>query len=38
MCMKLHGLGPHFYIKDGYNIFDCIIVILSLIDYVITNT
>ena len=38
MCMKLHGLGPRNYIKDGYNIFDCIIVILSLIDYVIINT
>ena len=36
MCLKLHGLGAANYIKDGYNIFDAVIVIISLIDYTLT--
>ena len=36
MCMKLHGLGAKNYIRDGYNIFDAVIVIISLIDYTLT--
>lgn len=34
MIFKLIGLGPKQYIKDYYNVFDCCIVILSLIDFI----
>ena len=37
MVLRLIGLGPANYIKDGYNIFDCLIVIISLIDYAINS-
>ena len=32
MVIKLIGLGPILYIKDSYNVFDCLIVTLSIID------
>lgn len=32
MCLKIFGLGIKKYLTDGFNIFDCIIVILSLIE------
>lgn len=37
MIVKLIGLGPNNYIKDRYNLFDAIIVIISLIDWAITR-
>lgn len=36
MVIKLIGLGFKGYIIDAYNIFDGIIVILSIIDEIIT--
>ena len=33
MILKLFGLGFKNYIKDGYNLFDAVIVIISLIDW-----
>jgi len=36
MIFKLIGLGPKQYIKDYYNVFDCCIVILSLIDFILS--
>ena len=38
MVLKLIGLGPKNYIQDGYNIFDAIIVIISLVDWTIIRT
>ena len=35
MVIKLIGLGPRNYVKDKYNIFDAVIVIISIIDWVI---
>lgn len=32
MLVKLGGMGPRRYIRDRYNIFDAIIVTLSVID------
>ena len=28
VCAKLLGIGPRSYFKVGYNVFDCLIVIL----------
>jgi hypothetical protein len=36
MLLKIAGLGPSQYIKDQFNLFDCIIVTLSVIDVVVT--
>lgn len=36
MCLKLIGLGPTNYIKDSFNLFDAIVVTLSLVDWVLT--
>lgn len=33
MVFKLIGLGPKLYLRDVYNVFDAIVVVLSLIDY-----
>lgn len=33
MIAKLIGLGLKNYARDKFNIFDCIIVILSLVDF-----
>ena len=38
MVLKLIGLGVRNYAKDGFNIFDAVVVIVSLIDWVITWT
>lgn len=37
MIMKLIGLGFSNYIKDRYNLFDAVIVIISLIDWAISR-
>jgi len=36
--MKLIALGIENYMKDNFNLFDGIVVILSLIDFTISNT
>ena len=33
--LKLIGLGPANYIKDSFNLFDAIVVSISVIDWVI---
>ena len=38
MILKLIGLGPKNYVKDGYNQFDAVVVIVSLIDWIISRT
>lgn len=38
MILKLIGMGPSNYRKDFYNIFDCAIVVISLIDWTIGMT
>eukprot|EP00794_Sanderia_malayensis_P008910 gene8910-9862_t len=30
MCIKLLGVGPKSYFRNGFNIFDCLIVVLSV--------
>jgi len=35
MLFKIIGLGLKQYVKDYYNVFDALIVILSIIDFVI---
>ena len=37
MIVKMIGLGLTNYIKDSYNLFDAIIVILSLVDWTISQ-
>ena len=32
MIMNIIGLGPKVYLSDGFNIFDAVIVIVSLVD------
>jgi voltage-gated sodium channel type V alpha len=38
MIIKVVGLGPNSYIKDHYNIFDSLIVALSIIDVFLSAT
>ena len=38
MICKLIGLGPRLYISDTFNILDALIVIMSVIDFIVTNT
>ena len=38
MVIKIIGLGIHKYMSDSFRIFDGVIVILSLIEYVIKDT
>jgi hypothetical protein len=35
MLMKLIGMGPRDYIKDQFNIFDALVVTLSVIDVIV---
>ena len=37
MILKIIGLGFHNYRKDNYNLFDAVIVIISLIDWTISR-
>jgi Ion transport protein len=32
LVVKIIGFGPKIFVKDGYNIFDAIVVSLSIID------
>ena len=32
MCLKLFGLGIKKYASEGFNVFDCIIVLVSLVE------
>lgn len=32
MCLKLIGLGVTEYFEDGWNRFDCVIVLVSLLE------
>ena len=32
LSVKIMGFGPKLFVKDGYNIFDAIVVSLSIID------
>lgn len=36
MLIKIAGLGPNLYIKDQFNIFDALIVSLSVVDVIVT--
>jgi hypothetical protein len=38
MVFKIIGLGPRQYVKDYYNVFDALIVMLSITDFVINQT
>lgn len=38
MIIKFIGLGPREYVRDRYNIFDALIVTLSIVDVVISYT
>jgi hypothetical protein len=38
MLLKLVGLGLSNYFKDNFNVFDCVVVMVSLIDFVIIMT
>ena len=37
MVIKLIGLGFREYARDSFNIFDAVVVILSIVDIVITS-
>jgi len=32
MLLKLIALGPILYLKDKFNVFDCVIIVLSIVD------
>ena len=34
MLIKIIGLGPMAYVRDRYNVFDAIVVSLSVIDVI----
>lgn len=36
MIAKLIGMGPKVYIRDRFNIFDAVIVSISIIDVVVS--
>lgn len=36
MVIKVIGMGPRLYIKDQFNVFDAIIVMLSIIDVIVS--
>ena len=36
MIIKVIGMGPRLYIKDQFNVFDAIIVMLSIIDVIVS--
>jgi Ion transport protein len=38
MVIKMYGLGIKRYVKDAFNVFDCFVVILSLVELVINYT
>jgi len=38
MIMKMIALGVENYVKDNFNLFDCIVVLLSILDFAISNT
>ena len=37
MVVKIIGLGPRRYLRDRFNIFDCVIVLLSTVEVVIQS-
>ena len=38
MLCKLLGVGPKNYIKDSFNVFDSLIVLISLVDFILIET
>ena len=38
MVIKLFGLGFKDYSKDSFNLFDALIVVLSIVDMILTET
>ena len=38
MVIKLFGLGFKDYAKDSFNLFDALIVVLSIVDMILTET
>lgn len=38
MLMKMVALGIKNYVKDNFNLFDCVVVVVSLLDFTISNT
>ncbi len=36
MIIKITGMGPKMYIKDHFNVFDAIIVMVSIIDVIVS--
>ena len=37
MVIKMLGLGFKGYIRDPYNVYDCVIVVASIVDVLLTN-
>ena len=37
MLIKIIGLGLKTYLSDGMNLFDCVVCIVSLIEFIIKN-
>lgn len=38
MVLNLIGLGVVGYVKDGFNIFDSVIVVVSVVDLIVMST
>ena len=36
LVIKLNGLGVKEYARDSYNLFDALVVVLSLVDIIVT--
>ena len=37
MVLKIHGLGIKNYLRDLFNLFDCMLVIISVTDVTLTS-
>jgi voltage-dependent calcium channel T type alpha-1I len=38
IILKVFGLGPKEYLRDGFNIFDSLVIVIGLLEYVGINT
>lgn len=34
MCLKIMALDPYYYFRQRWNIFDCVVALLSVVDVI----
>lgn len=37
MCLKIIALDPYYYFRRGWNVFDSVVALLSIIDVMLSN-